>query len=693
MKESYLSRLSNISEFLSIIIIILGTIFLIGWAFNVPIFKSPNPFFSTIKSNAALCFVFIGISIWLLQTKRINKSNIMIAKILAVIIIIIGLLTLIEHLTDFNFGIDQILFTELPGALNTSSPNRLAFITAINLVLIGSAILVLDKNINVGWPLFQILIIIEGLMVFLTALGYAYNASNLYIVYHYTGASIYSVLTTGLIFFAVIFIRPDKGFIGILLDKYPGSALGRKLLPVLIIIPIMLGWLTLLGQENGLYDSNQGYAILVFSTAIAITTLLWISIISINKSEKHLERHYNVSHGMNEILRGTIVFKSEKDVVLKCLEVAKKITSSNYGFLGEIIGGRLTDLALIHPEMESDEAHELVVGMEIAGYWGRTIKEERSQIVNDPDSEPDKRGVPEGHSPINSFLGVPLKQGDQIIGMIGLANKEGGYNIEDQEAVEALSFVFVEAIMSFRARNELKETVAELKSSNEELRSFAFITSHDLQEPLRTIASYAQLIKRRYKGQLDKDADEFIDFMVGGASRMKDMIQGLLDYSRVGTRGEEFKEFDAIKSLNNALLSLQSSIEENNAKITYDKLPNIVADENQISRVFQNLIGNAIKFKKHDEPPKIHISAEKRYNEYVFSVRDNSIGIEKEYIDQIFEVFKRLHTIDQYEGAGIGLAIVKRIIKRHNGHVWVESEYGKGSTFYFTIPEAHKSLK
>jgi len=172
MEKSYLSKLSNISEALSVIIIISGIVFLIGWAFNVPILKSPGSLFSTIKSNVALCFVFIGISLWLMQTKRINQRNINIAKILAAIVTIIGLLTLIEHLTGFNFGIDQILFKELPEALNTSSPNRMAFNASLGLVLIGSSILVLDENIKIGWPLFQIIIIIEGLITFLAALGY-----------------------------------------------------------------------------------------------------------------------------------------------------------------------------------------------------------------------------------------------------------------------------------------------------------------------------------------------------------------------------------------------------------------------------------------------------------------------------------------------------------------------------------------
>jgi PAS domain S-box-containing protein len=237
-----------------------------------------------------------------------------------------------------------------------------------------------------------------------------------------------------------------------------------------------------------------------------------------------------------------------------------------------------------------------------------------------------------------------------------------------------------------KAEEQLKQTITKLERSNKELQSFAYITSHDLQEPLRTMGNYAGLFKKRYEGQLDPDADEFLDFMASGAARMKDMIQGLLDYSRVGTLGEEFKEFSTENALKTALSDLNSSVEEFHAKITYDSLPSILGDENQITRVFQNLIGNALKFSKKDVMPKIHISSKKEGNEYVFSVSDNGIGMEEQYMDKIFEVFKRLHAIGKYQGAGIGLAIVKRIVERHGGLVWVESEFCKGSTFYFTIP-------
>ena len=237
-----------------------------------------------------------------------------------------------------------------------------------------------------------------------------------------------------------------------------------------------------------------------------------------------------------------------------------------------------------------------------------------------------------------------------------------------------------------RTENQLKETITELERSNEELQSFAYITSHDLQEPLRNIASFAQLLQGRYKGKLDEDADEFLNFMVEGAIRMKNMIQGLLEYSRIDKTDTGFKETNMNLKVEKAIENLQSIINESSAEITHDNLPAVVANPNQMIRIFQNLISNAIKFRKPQYPPKIHISCKKKKDEYIFSVSDNGIGIEKQYIDRIFEVFKRLHTMDEYEGTGIGLAIVKRIIEHHGGKIWVESELGKGSTFYFTLP-------
>jgi PAS domain S-box-containing protein len=231
----------------------------------------------------------------------------------------------------------------------------------------------------------------------------------------------------------------------------------------------------------------------------------------------------------------------------------------------------------------------------------------------------------------------------------------------------------------------LKQTMDELKRSNIELQRFAYVSSHDLQEPLRMVTLFSQLLEKRYKDRLDKDADEFIEYIVEGAQRMKQLIDDLLSYSRVTSNTEEFDSVNLETVLDTVLSNLSISIIEYNASITNDSLPTILADPSQIRQVFQNLITNAIKF-HGPKPPEIHISSIKNDKEWTFGVIDNGIGIDKDHQEQIFEVFKRLHTKEEYPGTGIGLSIVKKIITHHGGQIWVESEPGKGSTFYFTIP-------
>ncbi len=232
----------------------------------------------------------------------------------------------------------------------------------------------------------------------------------------------------------------------------------------------------------------------------------------------------------------------------------------------------------------------------------------------------------------------------------------------------------------------LQEAIKKLEISNKELEQFAYVASHDLQEPLRMVSSFAQLLEKRYKGRLDDDADDFIEYVVEGAQRMKDLIDDLLIFSRLQTASREFQQTDLNKVLDDVLLSIKPSIESKKAQITYDKLPTVECDSSQMRQLFQNLISNAIKF--NDSTPEIHLTAEESGNEWLFGVSDQGIGIHPNHQKKIFDVFKRLHTREEYEGTGIGLSICKRIVEIHGGHIWVESEPGEGSTFYFTIPRS-----
>ncbi|KCZ73202.1 PAS domain S-box [Candidatus Methanoperedens nitroreducens] len=232
---------------------------------------------------------------------------------------------------------------------------------------------------------------------------------------------------------------------------------------------------------------------------------------------------------------------------------------------------------------------------------------------------------------------------------------------------------------------ERKRAEKELKRSNAELEQFAYVASHDLQEPLRMISGFTKLLERRYRGRLDKSADEFIAYIVDGANRMQRMIEDLLMYSRVGTRGRPFELISMEDVFNQAVTNIMTAIEKNGAAVTHDPLPAVMVDASQMVQLFQNLISNGIKFRK-EEPPRIHISAEKKGSEWIFSVQDNGIGIAPQFIGRLFQLFQREYAATEYHGTGIGLAICKKIVERHGGKIWAESEVGRGSTFYFTIP-------
>ena len=237
-----------------------------------------------------------------------------------------------------------------------------------------------------------------------------------------------------------------------------------------------------------------------------------------------------------------------------------------------------------------------------------------------------------------------------------------------------------------RAEEDLYRTLDELKRSNAELEQFAYVASHDLQEPLRGIAGFAQLIQHRYQGQLDSRADEYITHIVDGTQRMQTLINDLLAYSRIGRRGEPIQVIKAEAALQASLENLNLAIQEYGASITSEGLPTVQADPTQLIQLFQNLIGNALKFRA-ERTPHIHIGATAAGDFWQFSVHDNGIGIEPQYFERIFQVFQRLHTRREYKGTGIGLAICKKIVERNGGRIWVESEVGQDTTFYFTLPK------
>jgi light-regulated signal transduction histidine kinase (bacteriophytochrome) len=285
-----------------------------------------------------------------------------------------------------------------------------------------------------------------------------------------------------------------------------------------------------------------------------------------------------------------------------------------------------------------------------------------------------------------SYMGVLLQNSaGQALGLICVLSCQPFS--ETQLMTEILNIFAARAAAEIERQQselELQHQKQDLARSNEELQQFAYVASHDLQEPLRMITSYLELLERRYKGQLDAKADTFIAYAVDGASRMQTLINDLLNYSRVGRQVRDFEVVDCQQIVDRVLTNLQVAIAQNKAVITHTPLPRVNGDPSQLIQLFQNLISNAIKFRTQ-EPPQIQIGAEYVDGTWLFLVRDNGIGMDSQYLERIFIIFQRLHSKAEYPGTGIGLAVCKKIVERHGGTVWVESQLDRGSTFYFTL--------
>lgn len=398
-------------------------------------------------------------------------------------------------------------------------------------------------------------------------------------------------------------------------------------------------------------------------------------------------------HAFVETVRA-LTAETDMDRLLAYLvDAARRLAEARYAAFGvfDETGERLTQFIT----QGVDEATKGAIGSLPTGrgLLGR-LPHQGVLRMRDLAQHPSSVGFPPHHPPMRSFLGVTVQAYGRVFGRFYLTEKQGAdeFTELDEQILTALADHASEAIENALLLRQLRLAEAELRKlndelvrSNSDLQQFAYVASHDLQEPLRMVASYTQLLARRYKGKLDADADEFIGYAVDGANRMQRLIQDLLAYSRVSTRGQAFEPVPVGAIVAQALDNLRGAVEESRAVVTRDPLPTVMADETQLLQLFQNLLSNAIKF-RGGQPPRVHVSAARHDTEWQFSVRDNGIGIDPQYADRIFVVFRRLHNITEYPGTGIGLAICKKIVERHGGRIWVESQPGKGATFYFTVP-------
>ncbi|MBK8176855.1 MAG: transporter substrate-binding domain-containing protein [Rhodospirillales bacterium] len=628
----------------------LGVVVLLGWAFDAAMLKNVLPGLVAMQPWTATAIALGGAA--LLAATAPGKLAATLFLTFSGGVLIIGLHALIEYTTGINFGADIWLFSE---SLRSQPapypyPGRPSQATSVAFILLGAALLLAHRlSSRRGAPMRAAFLTLGTLGLMWTGtplLGYAIDIAALLNVPFFRELALNTALGLTVLFAGVLALRPGVGWISTLLRDRPGAASARMLLPVVVFGPVLLAMLVDAGRRAELYGTQFCLALFTLSTiTLLATSVLW-SAVRVDR----LHRARLAAAGALRESEGrlaAIVESSDDAIISKTLESI--ITSWNpaaerlFGYsAAEAIG---QPIFLILPELQVSEEAELLARIRRAEHVAHYETKRRRRDGSEVD-------VSISLSPLHAA-------GGEIVGAA--------------------------AIM--RDISEQKRRDEDLHRSNAELEQFAYVASHDLQEPLRAVANFTELLAQRYQGKLDERADKYIHYACEGARQMQRLIADLLAYSRVGSEAKPLEPVSSGFVLNRVLRSLRRVISETGAQIDHGPLPVVLADEIQLAQLFQNVIGNAIKFRSK-APPKVNVSAEPNGGHWHFIIADNGIGMDMRYAERIFQMFQRLNERGKFEGSGIGLAIAKRIVERHGGRVWVESELDVGTTFHFTLQAA-----
>jgi PAS domain S-box-containing protein len=640
----------------STITLILGTLAMIGWLMGIRSLASFIPGYIPIAPGASLAFILLG-GAWYLYARASSRWFTRICVLISVFSVsLIALLNLIQFFTGANVGFEEYFTRDVlaidPG---TYGAGPMSPIAAASFLLICAAMVLLlfapghrAAGLSSG---LAFVVVLVGLVVLL---GYLYGTPQLYGEgYRYVALPagvMFVFLGTGLIAAA----GPEHFPLRLLVGPSIRALLMRSFLLVIFVVILIEGAFRGLFSRLGLTMALRAVLSALIAMAIASIVISQISRVvggAMDRAEAERKR------AEEALLRSEQHYRSLFENMLDGFAYCKMLFDDR---------GRPIDFIYL----EVNSAFEGLTGLE------NVVGKKITEVIP---------GIKESYPELFEIYGRVALTGQPEKFEIDFKPLKAWFSISVYSMErEYFAAVFDNITERKRAEEELKKRTEELARSNAELEQFVYIASHYLQEPLRTVSNFSQLLAKRYKGELDMKADQFIGFIVDGATRMQEMIDDLLAYSRVSARTKQFESTNCETVFDQALANVKMAIEESGALVTHDPLPTLIADASQMVQLFQNLFSNAIKFRK--EKPRIIVSAVQKGNEWLFSVQDNGIGIAPEFMEHIFKMFEREHASAEYPGTGVGLAICKKIVELHGGRIWVESEQGKGSTFYFTIP-------
>jgi|GEM_PF-1486976 len=649
-----------ISEILSICIFLGGSVVLVGWIFDIPVLKSISPNFVTMKANTATCFIFIGLSLWLSQTKRQgNRTARGIARLCAFVVFLAGFLTFWEYMFGMDFGIDQLLFKESATAVLTSSPGRMAFNTSIIFAIIGIALLLFGFGTVLFSYLAQLLVIPAGIIALLSFVGYLYGATPFYIGDNFSTAM--ALHTCALFMMSCIgyfFARPEQGFMkNITSDNYGGLML-QRILPVVIIIPVTLGWFKIHGEKTGLFGNEFGVSLVATSNLVVISLFVYMLSARLNRLDVNRRRMETALRGTNDYLENLFNYANAPIIVWN---PQFRITRFNHAF--EFLTGRSEaevlgqSLEILFPPALSENSMALI---------RKTLTGERWETV-----EIEIRHRDESVRTVLWNSATLFAPG----GRTPIATIAQGQDITERKRIEI----------------ELKKANEKLIKFNDLKDEFVSMASHELRSPLTIISGAVKLLSDEIPGKIVSEQKEMLDMAAKNLNRLARIVDSLLNISKIESGKVELYRTDAdISQIIAETVSeygLQAEKKHINLSCQLPAHPVILyADADRIKEVIANLLVNSIKFTP--EGGSINVFCEDRNDDVLVFVKDTGRGVAKDDIPKMFEKFKQFdkNVGPGEKGTGLGLAICRGLVNLHNGKIWAESDTDSGMKISFTIP-------
>lgn len=654
-------RLKKAAGVLSLTVVLVGVVVIFGWIADANALKHMSAQWVSMKVNTAICFILAGATVFLFGRGVLHPVTKSITAITIPALFLVAAISFLEHILEFDAGIDELFFRDPVEILGNVRPGLMSVQTSLSFIMVSIA-LFHKRFLDIDTTLHQVLLIVPAFVAVFFLTGYLFDARLLISASYKTPMAIHTSVSFLILVFAALFLNPHEGVLKTFTSESSGGKVFRNTLPVVTVLILVLGWLRLKGELAGIYDSAMGVTIFAVAVIAVVAVILFANAIALDRSEASLKSTETNLHALFE--------------------------NSSQGFL-------LTDSSF--NILEYNPAVEEFVIMAI----GKPI-EKNKNLLNDF-VPPERR---EGYSKMYakvlagekiSYETVYEKEKGSIAFSVRISPVTGadgtitGCCIVAEEITERREAAIKLQNLNEELEQRVRERTAQYEVANKELGAFSYSVSHDLRAPLRAVGGYARMLEEDYRDRLDENGRRLLRVIRESAERMGVLIDELLALSRLGKREVRKTFVDMTTLVNTCHAELQAGT-PHHARLVVHPLHPAPADPILIAQVWTNLLSNAVKYSSKVREPLIEISSVEMNGEVIYQVRDNGAGFEMEYASKLFGIFQRLHSSEEFEGTGVGLAITHRIIEKHNGKIWADGKVDQGATFWFSLPNRADDL-